>query len=196
MRALQEKKIQRVGGSKEIEVSVRIIAATNQDLEELSRNGQFREDLYYRLSVIPITLPPLRQRRSDIGELAEHFLRIYAKALHKDIFGIDKAAMDRLYEYAWPGNIRQLQNAIEYAVNISSGSYITVEDLPQRILGNATEPPSESGICLKPLRDVEDEYILEAIRIYGDTLSGKLKAAEVLGISKATLYRRLKELNV
>ena len=104
--------------------------------------------------------------------------------------------MDRLYEYAWPGNIRQLQNAIEYAVNISSGSYITVEDLPQRILGNATEPPSESGICLKPLRDVEDEYILEAIRIYGDTLSGKLKAAEVLGISKATLYRRLKELNV
>lgn len=177
-------------------MSVRIIAATNQDLEELSRNGQFREDLYYRLSVIPITLPPLRQRRSDIGELAEHFLRIYAKALHKDIFGIDKAAMDRLYEYAWPGNIRQLQNAIEYAVNISSGSYITVEDLPQRILGNATEPPSESGICLKPLRDVEDEYILEAIRIYGDTLSGKLKAAEVLGISKATLYRRLKELNV
>ncbi len=196
LRALQEKKIQRIGGSKEIEVSVRIIAATNQDLEALSKNGQFREDLYYRLSVIPIMLPPLRQRRSDIGKLAEHFLRIYAKALQKDLFGIDKVAMDRLYEYAWPGNIRQLQNAIEYAVNISSGSYITVEDLPQRILGNATEPPSESGICLKPLRDVEDEYILEAIRIYGDTLSGKLKAAEVLGISKATLYRRLKELNV
>lgn len=197
LRALQEKKIQRVGGTKEIDVSVRIIAATNQDLEELSRNGQFREDLYYRLSVIPITLPPLRQRRSDIGELAEHFLRIYAKALQKDLFGIDKSAMDRLYEYAWPGNIRQLQNAIEYAVNISSGSYITVADLPKKILGVLVEESScGDTIALRPLRDVEDEYILEAIRIYGDSLSGKLKAAEVLGISKVTLYRRLKELNV
>lgn len=197
LRALQEKKIQRVGGTNEIEVSVRIIAATNQDLEELSRNGQFREDLYYRLSVIPITLPPLRQRRSDIGELAEHFLRIYAKALQKDLFGIDKAATDRLYEYGWPGNIRQLQNAIEYAVNISSGSYITAADLPKKILGGmAEESSSGETIALRPLRDVEDEYILEAIRVYGDSLSGKLKAAEVLGISKATLYRRLKELNV
>lgn len=197
LRALQEKKIQRVGGTNEIEVSVRIIAATNQDLEELSRNGQFREDLYYRLSVIPITLPPLRQRRSDIGELAEHFLRIYAKALQKDLFGIDKAAMDRLYEYSWPGNIRQLQNTIEYAVNISTGSYITTADLPKKILETAAGGFSGSDkICLRPLSDVEAEYILEAIRVYGDDLSGKLKAAEVLGISKATLYRRLKELNV
>lgn len=192
LRALQERKIQRVGGNREIGVSVRIIAATNRDLEELSQNGQFREDLYYRLSVIPIHLPPLRERRSDIGELAEYFLAIYTKALCKEIQGFDRNAMNALYEYPWPGNIRELQNAVEYAVNISAGDVITAEDLPRKVRG--VREDRGSTLNLKPLRCVEDEYIREAVRVYGDTLEGKLKAAQVLGISKATLYRRLKEM--
>lgn len=192
LRTLQERKIQRVGGNVEIPVSVRIIAATNRDLEALSRSGQFREDLYYRLSVIPLQLPALRERRSDIEELAEYFLRIYAKALHKDIFGFEKDAMNILYNYSWPGNIRELQNAVEYAVNISADPYISPADLPKKLTGLQEE--NAGGLILKPLRFVEDEYIKEAVRVYGDTLEGKLKAAQVLGISKATLYRRLKEM--
>lgn len=192
LRTLQERKIQRVGGTKEISIDVRIISATNQNLEELSKNGQFREDLFYRLNVIPIQLPPLRERRSDIGELSDHFLRIYAKALHKDLFGFDKEVVNLLYDYSWPGNIRELQNAIEYAVNISSGTYIRVEDLPKKLAGRRED--SERGLSLRPLRLIEDEYIQEAVRIYGNSLNGKMKAAQVLGISKATLYRRLKEI--
>jgi len=192
LRALQEKKIQRIGGNKEINISVRIIAATNKDLDMLVQNGQFREDLYYRLNVIPIHIPALKERRADIGELSEHFLRIYAKALHKDIFGFDKATMNALYEYDWPGNIRELQNAIEYAVNISTDRYIMVNSLPKKVMN--IKEQNGGGLVLKPLKYVEDEYIREALRVYGETLEGKENAARVLGISKATLYRRLKDM--
>lgn len=188
LRALQERKIQRVGGNKEIPVSVRIIAATNRDLEELVSNGEFREDLYYRLNVIPLEIPPLRERKGDISDLAEYYLRVYAKALDKEIFGFDKRAISYLYDYNWPGNIRELQNTIEYAVNIATDSYITTVDLPAKF--RRTSKTEE--IKLRPLKVIEDEYIKEALRVYGDTLDGKTKAAEVLGISMATLYRRIR----
>lgn len=194
LRALQERKIQHVGGQREIPVNVRLIAATNRDLEEQVENGQFREDLYYRLSVIPIQLPSLRQRRGDIEELAEYFLHIYTKALRKDVFGFASSAMRILCEYSWPGNIRELQNAVEYAVNITDGSYIEAGDLPKKLHSGDQRDFGESSLMLRPLRYVEDDYIREALRVYGNTLEGKLKAANVLGISKATLYRRLKEI--
>lgn len=192
LRSLQDKKIQRIGGNKEINIDVRILAATNRDLDILVQNGQFREDLYYRLNVIPIRIPTLKERRADIEVLAEHFLRIYTKALHKDIFGFDKATMNVLYEHDWPGNIRELQNAIEYAVNISADSYITVNDLPKKILN--IKEKNGSNLQLRPLKYVEDEYIREALRVYGETLEGKKKAAQVLGIGKSTLYRKLKNM--
>lgn len=192
LRTLQERRIQRLGGTKEIQVDVRIIAATNRDLEQSVENGTFREDLYYRLNVIPLTIPPLRQRRSDIGSLAEYFLGVYKKAFHKDLFGFEKETMNLLYEYPWPGNIRELQNAVEYAVNTAAGNYIAPENLPKKV--RKLQDEAEGKLVLKPLRYVEDQYIREALRVYGTSLEGKEKAAGVLGISKATLYRRLKEL--
>lgn len=194
LRALQEKKIQRVGGQKEIPVKVRLIAATNRNLEEQVENGQFREDLYYRLSVIPIQLPSLRQRRGDIEELAEYFLHIYTKALRKDVFGFEPGALRILCEYTWPGNIRELQNVVEYAVNIAGGSYIEAKDLPKKLLTSDQKESAGGSLTLRPLRYVEDDYIREALRVYGTSLEGKLEAARVLGISKATLYRRIKEI--
>lgn len=192
LRALQERKIQKVGGSKEINIDVRIIAATNRDLELLVKEGMFREDLYYRLSVIPIFIPSLRERKGDIRQLAEYFCNIYSKALNKDIFGLEKTTLKILSEYSWPGNIRELQNAIEYAVNISSNSYLKRTDLPEKIL-RGRKSITETGIAeLKDLHTVEYEYIQKAIETYGNTLEGKEKAAQVLGISLATLYRKLK----
>lgn len=192
LRALQERKVQRLGGNKEIDVSVRIIAATNKDLEQMCKNGHFREDLYYRLSVIPLQIPPLRERKSDIEELAAYFLGTYAKAIDKPIFSFDDDVIRVLNGYSWPGNIRELQNVIEYAVNISSGPCIRVTDLPQKLIGHDTD--AQNSLQLKPLKYVEEDYIKEAIRIYGNTLTGKIQAARALGISKATLYRRIKEI--
>ena len=124
--------------------------------------------------------------------MAEYFCNIYAKALNKDIFGLEKATLKVLSEYSWPGNIRELQNAIEYAVNVSSNSYLKKTDLPEKIL-RGKRSTIETGITeLKSLRTVEYEYIQKAIETYGDTLEGKEKAAQVLGISLATLYRKLK----
>lgn len=190
LRALQERKIQRIGGSREIPVTVRIIAATNRNLEELVSKGDFREDLFYRLSVIPLEIPPLRERKGDISDLAEYYLRIHAKALGKELFGFEKRAINYLCDYDWPGNIRELQNTIEYAVNVAMGNYITVSDLPSRF----RKVNKLEEIKLRPLKVIEDEYIKEALRIYGDTTEGKVKAAEVLGISVATLYRRIRNL--
>lgn len=192
LRTLQDRKIQKLGGNKDIDINVRIIAATNRNLEESVANGEFREDLFYRLSVIPIAIPSLRERRMDIIDLAEYFLRIYSQALHKDLFDFEKTALDALLEYDWPGNIRELQNAVEYAVNITTGQYITINDLPKKV--TALHDSAEGKLQLKPLKYVEDEYIREAIRVCGNSTEGKEKAARILGLSVATLYRRLKEM--
>jgi len=194
LRTLQDKKIQRLGGNKEISVDVRIIAATNRNLEHSVANGEFREDLFYRLNVIPLQIPALRERRMDIVDLSQYFLRMYSKALHKDIFDFDKKTMDIMLDYDWPGNIRELQNAVEYAVNISQGPYITQNDLPKKLM-QETEFANKK-LQLKPLKYIEDEYIREALRIYGTTTEGKEKAARILGLSLATLYRRVKNMNI
>lgn len=192
LRVLQDRKVQRLGSNKEIDINARIIAATNRNLDELVKNGQFREDLYYRLNVIPLYFPSLKERKSDIGELSDYFLRIYTKELQKDIVGFRDKALDVLYDYEWPGNVRELQNAIEYSVNIVTDKYIDASDLPKKI--RRLEQEGEGKLVLKPLRNVEHQYIMEALRVYGTSLAGKEKAAKVLGISKATLYRKLKEM--
>lgn len=194
LRAIQERKIQRLGGTKDIPINVRLISATNKNLEEAIENREFREDLYYRLNVIPLTVPSLMERKGDIGELAEYFLRIYNKALHKDIFGFDREAITALYTYHWPGNIRELQNAIEYAINCTMDSYVHIENLPRKI--RRCQNDGEEEFILKPLHQVEKDYISAALRQYGTSRDGKEKAAAVLGLSLSTMYRKIKELDI
>lgn len=190
LRAIQERKIQRIGSNKDIETDIRIIAATNRNLENMIRSGEFREDLYYRLNVIPIDVPALRERKSDIPILTETFVKRYNKVLDKNISGFSKKAMKKLEDYDWPGNVRELQNVVEYCVNISNRRVIDFDALPDRIKNDNRE---NVPVELKPLKEVEKYYINEAIRLYGDTTEGKQKAADALGIGIATLYRKLKE---
>lgn len=188
MRAIQERKIQRVGSAKQIEVDIRIISATNRDLRKMIDTGEFREDLFYRLGVIPIEIPPLRERKDDIVELAAYFLRMYADMLDKpQIDGIEQDVLHRLCSYNWPGNVRELQNTIEYAVNKCRTDKIELQDIANRLAGakaSAAEP-------VRNLGEVERELIQNALEVYSDTQEGKAKAAEALGISRATLYRKI-----
>lgn len=192
LRVLQEKSVQKIGGERNIPIDVRIIAATNKNLEKMVLNGEFREDLYYRLNVIPLHIPNLIERRSDITEIAEYFLHNYASIMKKDIFGFTDEAIYFLNNYAWPGNIRELQNAIEFAVNVTSSEYITVEDLPAKTY--LKKDNEQQFMCIKPLKDVEQDYIKEALQVYGNSKKGKEKAAEALGIGIATLYRKIRDI--
>lgn len=139
LRVLQEKTFERVGGSESLHVDVRLIAATNRDLEAMLRDKTFRDDLYYRLNVIAITVPPLRARKTDIPPLAEHFLRKFAQLNNKAISGISRKAMDRLIKYDYPGNVRELENVIEQAVVLARGDLITTNDLPITVRGLPSE---------------------------------------------------------
>lgn len=188
LRAIQERKIQRIGSTKQIEVDIRIISATNRDLRKMIDNGVFREDLFYRLGVIPIEIPPLRERKDDIEALAEYFLGMYADMLDKpQIRGFDQEVMHMLRNHAWPGNVRELQNTIEYAVNKCRTDKIELQDIVNRMertRTTATDP-------VRNLEEVERELIQNALEVYSNTQEGKVKAAEALGISRATLYRKI-----
>jgi len=196
LRMLQERTIERVGGTKTIPIDVRIIAATHRDLESMIENKEFREDLYYRINVIPITLPPLRERREDIHSIGKHFLNKYAVRMGKHINDISPETVDALIGYSWPGNIRELENSIEYAVNVETTSAISIASLPNRIRSGieAAAPDIENRKKInETIRDVEINEIVAALNRFGWTTTGKQKAAEHLGISLATLYRRLKK---
>jgi two-component system response regulator PilR (NtrC family) len=187
LRALQERVIRRVGGRENIEVDVRVVAATNQDIAMAVRRGEFREDLYYRLNVVGIFLPPLRERREDIPLLIEHFLQRYAPAGEPRRFSNE--AMRLLLGYEWPGNVRELQNAVEYALALGVGTTLTIADLPLHISGvvsqtGVAEPVGEG----RSLDEVERRHIL---RILEETDGNHLRAAEILGINRRTLYRKL-----
>ena len=188
LRAIQERKIQRVGSAKQTEIDIRIISATNRDLRQMIDTGEFREDLFYRLGVIPIAIPPLRERKDDIAELAAYFLRMYADMLDKpQIVGIEQDALHGLCSYDWPGNVRELQNTIEYAVNKCRTDKIELQDIEnrmERMRSAATEP-------VRKLEEVERKLIQNALEVYSNTYEGKAKAAEALGISRATLYRKI-----
>ena len=208
LHALEEKSIERVGGTKPVIFDVRIIAATNRNLEELVKNKEFREDLYYRLNVIPLCIPPLRERLADLQELSDFTLAKYNKILHTAFKGFKPRAREILFSYSWPGNVRELENAIQYAMNIETGDYISENSLPSRILMNSDfivpvsnpqlqrerQLKRENTISFK-LKDNEKTAILEALNLFGNTASGKIEAAKYLGISRATFYRRLKDLS-
>jgi transcriptional regulator with PAS, ATPase and Fis domain len=187
LRVLQEKKFERVGGEKTVEVDVRIVAATNKDLKAEIEKGNFREDLYFRLNVVNIYVPPLRERKDDIPLLAASFLKEFAKEDGKSVEGIHEKARSRLYSYEWPGNIRELRNCIESAVVMCQSNVITVDDLPPAL----REGDGEGWINIKLGASMEE---CEKI-IIRDTLShckgNKTKTADMLGIGRKTLLRKL-----
>jgi DNA-binding NtrC family response regulator len=193
LRAIQEREIRRVGATRAVPVDVRIIAATNLTLTEEVKAKRFREDLYYRLNVIEIRLPPLRERREDIPLLVETFLRRSAEASHKALRGMSESALALLADYAWPGNVRELENVIERAVTLARGEKIVPEDLPPAIQGARGDRKviDEAAERILPLQEVEKEYIL---RILEKTGGNKYQAAQTLGIDRKTLYRKLAEI--
>jgi len=205
LRVLQERRFRRVGGTDETEADIRIIAATNRDLARLVAEGQFREDLYYRINVIPVHMPSLRERQDDVPLLAEHFAAKYSEQLGKTITGITPEAMQCLQAYAWPGNIRELENAMERAVALEQAALIAPESLPERVRNGNTvgDPPvaggrpeefPEDGIDLEQhVRRIEREYIAAALRHAGGV---KVKAADLLGMSFRSLRYYMKKYNL
>jgi DNA-binding NtrC family response regulator len=191
LRFLQEREIKRVGGTEGIKLDVRVIAATNQELEALVKAGSFREDLYYRLSVVSITLPPLRERKEDIPLLAEHFLRHYALQNKKDISHISSEAMALLGEYDWPGNVREMQHVIERAVALTGSPVLLPHDLPPNFRKEAGEEVHEG----RPLTldEMEKQHIQGVLKSAG---GNKKRAAELLGIHRRTLYRLAKRYQI
>lgn len=193
LRVLQERSFERVGGEKTIHTDVRLIAATNRDLPEEIKKGNFREDLYYRLNVVSIHVPPLRERADDIPLLALSFLRELSRENGKKIDGFDKKALSALCRYRWPGNVRELRNAVESAVVFCKGAAVSLSDLPPQIQG---ESAGESGVVIPPgtsLADAEKEVILYTLSQCG---GNKSKAAEVLRIGRKTLHRKLAEYGI
>jgi DNA-binding NtrC family response regulator len=186
LRVLQEKELMRVGGTERIKIDVRMIAATNEDLEANVKKGKFREDLFYRLHVFPIFLPDLKDRREDISLLAYHFLDLYTKETKKQIEGISKEAMNILLEYDWPGNVRELENVIERAVIMTEQNYLTAYDLPKNLREGLSELIRKGAKEHKSLDDIKAEYILEILKT---TEGNKKTAAEILKVNPRTLYR-------
>ena len=186
LRVIQEKRFERVGGEDTIKVDVRVIAATNRNLARDMMEGRFREDLYYRLNVIPITVPPLRERRDDIALLARHFLEIYSAANNKPIRGFSEEVMQIFLDHDWPGNVRELQNVVEHAVILAKGDMITEIDLPHDL--KETFPRAEAGIS--SLKDTEKNLILKVLK---ETEGNKYQAAKILGITRSTLYGKLRK---
>jgi PAS domain S-box-containing protein len=196
LHVLQNMRFERIGGSKTVIVDVRVIAATNKDLEAMIRRGTFREDLYYRLSVIPLTTPPLRGRRDDIRLLRDHFLNKYNAFMNKRIEGFTEQ-VESIYEnYEWPGNVRELENAVEYGVNMAHGNMIDTDAVPSRLLRDGGENIGEPLSLSDRLRSYEKELIMLKLKQYGGAGNAKDAVAKELGISRATLYRRLAELDI
>src|SRR5574341_363544 len=193
LRVIQEREVRRVGSTRAVPVDVRIIAATNVLLAEEVKAKRFREDLYYRLNVIEVRMPPLRERREDIPLLVEAFLRKCAAASHKELRGMTESALAMLIDYPWPGNVRELENVIERAVTLARGEKIVPDDLPPAIRGARGERRviDEGAERVLPLQEIEREYIL---RILEKTGGNKYQAAQVLGIDRKTLYRKLAEI--
>lgn len=196
LRVLQEKEIYRVGGVLPIKVDVRIIAATNKDLQAMVQRGEFREDLFYRLNVVPIKIPPLREHPEDILELAEVFFRRYAKIYHKNLKGISKEAKKILSSYTYPGNVRELENLIEYGVIFEKSEFLEGQTLLKKIGVGKAPDTAETGGLKEMVARYEKQIIQDLMRYYGETTEAKQKIAEKLNISTATLYRKLRELDL
>jgi len=205
LRVLEEQTFERVGGGKPIVVDVRVVAATNRNLEAMARRGEFREDLFYRLSVIHTEVPPLRRRKADIPELCQHFLARLSRQVPRRITGFTDEALAALTSYAWPGNVRELKNAVERAIVLGDGASIRLQDLPPNIAsaraGSAPETHGEATPMAAPaqapaarsLKDLEREGIVAALRATG---GNKAQAAQILEIDRSTLYKKLKDYGI
>ena len=194
LRVIQEREIQRVGGNETLKVDVRIIAATNRNLEDEVKKGNFREDLFYRLNVVTLHIPPLRERKDDIPLLAQHFLEKYAKKNNKSVKGFSPLAMDMLLKYSWPGNVRELENVIERAVILLPGEYITEKELPSTVVEDYEKEKDEELLLTqfmanRPLKEIEKQVILATLKDCG---GNKSETARRLGINRKTLHKKLK----
>jgi two-component system response regulator HydG len=192
LRVLQEGEVERLGG-RTTKVDLRLVAATNQDLRAAVREGRFREDLYYRLNVIAVPIPPLRDRREDVPLLAEHFLHLYASRNGRNLSGFSRAALDLLARYEWPGNVRELENTVERAVVLCRGTSIEVEDLPPDVRsgsGTLSDGRSLTFAVGTPLEEIERRVIHATLAHVG---GDKRVCAQLLGIATRTIYRRLEE---
>ena len=196
LRVLQEKQIQRVGGEEVLKVDVRVLAATNKDLKKEIEAGRFREDLYYRLNVVTLAVPALRERREDIPLLVQHFLQTFAEKNRKQIKGFTPQAMDGLVRYDWPGNVRELMNAVERGVILCRGEYISETDFPFSLRdpgGSEREPARQELLADLPLEEVEKATILNTLESAG---GNKSEAARRLGVTRRTLHKKLKKYGV
>ena len=205
LHVLQERRFRRVGGLEELQADIRFIAATNQDLTKRVAEGRFREDLFYRINVIPIVLPALRDRREDIPLLAEHFLAKYTDLMGKHIAGISNDAMELLVRYAWPGNIRELENVMERAVALEATPMVLADSLTPAIRGRAAQLPSAAAAAAETVvpgpgfdleahvQEIERGYIAEALRRAGGV---QVKAAELLGMSFRSFRYYAKKYNL
>ncbi|MBV8224263.1 MAG: sigma-54-dependent Fis family transcriptional regulator, partial [Verrucomicrobia bacterium] len=195
LRALDPGVFERVGGSQSIRADVRLVAATNRDITALVREGKFREDLYYRLNVVQIRVPPLRERKEDIPLLANAFLKEISERDNKAFRPLSAEAMEALIQYNWPGNVRELKGAIDAGVTLSTGNQITIRDLPLTIRGASglALPRESKDSDLVNIRDNELRLIMRALEESG---GNRTEAAKKLGISRRTLHRRLKELQL
>jgi DNA-binding NtrC family response regulator len=185
LRVLESKTFMRVGGNKEIKSDFRVICATNRDLKKLVENGLFREDLYYRLNVVNIIVPPLRERRDDIPVLVDHFLKKYCTSMSRDLITIEQNALNRIQEYDFPGNVRELENMVERAIVIGNGKQITIKDLPLE--------KNKIGNSFKSLDELEKKYILEILNKYDWNIS---RTARALKVDRVTLYNKIKKYNL
>jgi two-component system response regulator HydG len=200
LRVLEERKITRLGSNDEIPINVRLVAATNADLKALVAEKKFREDLYYRLNTITISLPPLRDRRGDIPLLLDHFVKELGGKYHKEVRGFGRAARQALLSYDWPGNIRQLRNTVERMLVLDTDGLLDADDLPEEIAAlvrpEEADPPTHDGgggadtLIGRPLEEVEKYYIQRALEVTGGK---REEAANLLGIGERTLYRKIKE---
>jgi transcriptional regulator with PAS, ATPase and Fis domain len=197
LRVLQDLEVTPVGSNKPVKLDVRVIAATNKALEELTAKGGFREDLYYKLSVIPIEIPPLRERVEDIKVIIYYYLNKYSKMINKKFVGLDSDVWKYLCRYDWPGNVRELQNVVEFMVNIlDSSGIITIDNIPQRIREKGETLVDVITNESLNLKNIEVDTIKKALKIYSSSKKGKQAAADALGIGIATLYRKIDEHNL
>ena len=196
LRVLQEREFEPLGSTRTLKVDVRIVAATHENLEKEVREGRFREDLFYRLNVVPVSIPPLRERKEDLPSLAVHFLALYREKNQKEVKDISPKAMDLLVRYEWPGNIRELENCIERAVIVARGEMIIPADLPPQIQALSRGKEENQGILFPSglsLQDAERALILKTLE---DTGGNRSRAADILGINRRTLQIKLKEYGI
>ncbi len=197
LRVIQEKTIERIGSNKSSDIDVRIITATHQNLEQLVKEEKFREDLYYRINVIPIFIPPLRDRKEDMPILIEHYMREFSKAMNRPPKKLSEEALHKLLDYHWPGNIREMQNVVRHVVELEIGETVTLKSLPLLVFDKNEEFTLRRETHLpKTPSKLERNEIVGLLDRYGWDTEGKKKAAASLGISLATLYRKIKKLNI